>query len=170
MSNEMPEELYASTELDCSDLVLAHRQHEDGAVHYTRTDTIPDVTELRRQLAALKEFANKVLNMAAEGDGIYDDEVQALAEKLSLLVKKTATQEDLDSDEMLQMRYDLEVGGTFLDYAPWMLTDTAAMPAPSRAEVAREFAKAVFEHADIVGYFGPLCMKEVLKEWENETR
>ena len=167
MSNEMPEELYASTELDCSDLVLAHRQHEDGDAHYIRADKY---AELRRQNAALKEFANKVLNMAAEGDGIYDDEVQALAEKLSLLVKKTATQEDLDSDEMLQMRYDLEVGGTFLDYAPWMLTDTAAMPAPSRAEVAREFAKAVFEHADIVGYFGPLCMKEVLKEWENETR
>jgi len=140
MSNEtMPEKTYTS---QYPGMAKTARQLAEEFPDLIVGELGRDVSELQRQNAALKAFVEKAVDLSAVSSGVTSDDLMTIASMTGLL----------DED------------GGFDD---WMTDDTAKIPIPSRTEVAREFVKAVFELADINGYFGPLCMKEVLKEWEN---
>lgn len=119
-------------------------------------------TELRRQNAALKEFANAIVDIAIQSQAhsinISGAEIEDIAKKHTII--------------------EGEREGRF---AGWMLTDASAMPAPSKAEVAREFwdavekrAKELRQHPDYNGYDEDAWQVSydearalILKEWED---
>lgn len=170
MSNEtMPEKIWASYELDCSDFIIAHRAEEGTS--YTRTDTIPDMTELQRQNAVLKKFARSIINEKCFGyDGEIDGaSVQDQAANCGLITPSTVTREMIDEWERTD-NYpsgDFEPGDAIYYFSDWLKDAAAKIPIPSRAQVAREFmdkASSLYCNTDASSLWQ--SMLRLHAEWE----
>lgn len=108
-----------------------------GDTSYTRTDTIPDVTELQRQNTVLKALFRKLFDEASWT--VYDT-IQNEAREGGVIILHEVTQEDIDD-----VRFDnseCALGDTVYVMSDWMQNAAAKIPIPSRAEVAREYLDA----------------------------